>query len=232
MAIVPLQLARVSQYLRTNLAQGTLSRTQQSLLEVQNELSTGKRLTVPSDNPGDATLAQQLRKTLESRIAYADNLRYAGSHLSEVDSTMANLSDLLRQAQTLASANVGSDVTADQRKAAAAVVENLYNQALNFANRQVQGTYLFAGDKGNVAPFLPESGGMRFVGSEQTLSNTFDESMILPFMVDGNDVFGALSTRVRGAVDLSPDVTTATRLADLNGTTNEGIRLGSIVVSN
>jgi flagellar hook-associated protein 3 FlgL len=232
MAIVPLQLARVSQNLRTNLAQGTLSRTQQSLLEVQNELSTGKRLTVPSDNPGDATLAQQLRKTLESRLAYSDNLRYAGSHLSEVDSTMASLSDLLRQAQTIASANVGSDVTADQRKAAAAVVENLYNQALSFANRQVQGTYLFAGDKGNVAPFLPESGGMRFVGSERTLSNTFDESMILPFMVDGNGVFGALSTRVRGAVDLAPGITTATRLADLNGTTSEGIRLGSILVSN
>jgi flagellar hook-associated protein 3 FlgL len=232
MAIVPLQLARVSQYLRTNIAQGTLSRTQQSLLEVQNELSTGKRLTVPSDDPGDATLAQQLRKTLESRIAYADNLRYASSHLSEVDSTMSSLTDLLRQAQTIASANVGSDVTADQRKAAAAVVENLYNQAMSLGNRQVSGTYLFAGDKGNVAPFAPEFGGMRFVGSEQTLSNTFDESMILPFMVDGNEVFGALSTRVRGAVDLAPDITTGTRLADLSGATNEGIRLGSIFLSN
>lgn len=232
MAIVPLQLARVSQYLRTNIAQGTLSRTQQSILEVQNELSTGKRLTLPSDDPGDATLAQQLRKTLESRIAYADNLRYATSHLSEVDSTMSSLTDLLRQAQTIASANVGSDVTADQRKAAAAVVENLYNQATSLGNRQVQGTYLFAGDRGNQAPFSSELGGMRFVGSEQALANTFDESMILPFMVDGNEVFGALSTRVRGAVDLSPDITLATRLVDLNGATKDGVRLGSIQLSN
>mgnify|MGYP006206046079 CR=1 FL=1 len=30
-------------------------------------------------------------------------------------------------------------------------------------------------------------------------------------------------------VDLSPDITSATRLSDLNGTTSEGIRLGSIL---
>src|SRR5687768_10028452 len=149
MAIVPLHLARVSNHLRTSVAQGTVARVQQSLLGVQNELSTGRRLNVPSDAPGDATLAQQLRNTLEMRTAYADNLRYAGSHLSEVDSTLATLTDLLREAQTIASANVGSDVTADQRKAAAAVVENLYNQAMSLGNRQVQGTYLFGGDKGN-----------------------------------------------------------------------------------
>ena len=36
------------------------------------------------------------------RTAFADNLRYAASHLSEVDSTLATLTDLLREAQTMA----------------------------------------------------------------------------------------------------------------------------------
>ena len=115
MAILPLQTARVSNLLRTNLAQGQISRTQAELLRTQNELSTGRRINVASDDPGDAAVVQQLQKTLEQREAYLTNLGRAQSHLGQVDSTMADLSDLLNEAKTIASANVGSDVTADQR---------------------------------------------------------------------------------------------------------------------
>ena len=43
MAIVPLQFARVSNALTMGLAQRSIARTQQSLLDVQNQLTTGKR---------------------------------------------------------------------------------------------------------------------------------------------------------------------------------------------
>jgi len=211
MAILPIQLARVSNLLRTSVSTNTISRTQKSLLEVQNELITGKRINVGSDDPGDAAVVQQLRKTLEQRAAYLNNVKQAGSHLGEVDSTLGDLTDLLQQAQDIASANVGSDVTADQRKSAASVVDNLYTQILSLANKQFEGMYLFAGDRLTDAPFVPENGGMKFVGSENVLSNTFDENSTRPFMVSGEEVFGALSTRVQGTADLTPSLTAATR---------------------
>src|ERR1041384_8139377 len=130
MAIVPVQLARVSNLLRQTVAMGQISRTQEDLLKTQNELSTGKRLNVASDDPGDAAVVQQLQKTLEQRETYLTNLGGAQSQLSEVDSTMGDLSELLNQAKTIASANVGSDVTADQRLGAAAVVEKIYDQVV------------------------------------------------------------------------------------------------------
>src|SRR5215470_2462461 len=146
MAILPLQLARVSNLLRTDVTQSTIAKTQQQLLEVQNELSTGKKLNAPSDNPGDAAIAQQLRKLLEQRQAYSDNLKSAGNQLSEVDSTLGDLSDLLNQAQTIASANVGSDVTPDARQSASAVVDALYRQLMDIGNHQFDGMYIFGGD--------------------------------------------------------------------------------------
>src|SRR5690349_14086364 len=117
MAILPLQLARVSNLLRTDVSTGQIASTQQQLLEVQNELSTGKKINTPSDDPGDAAIVQQLQKTLEQRQGYLTNLQDAQSTLSQVDSTTADLTSLLQQAQQIASANVGSDVTADQRTA-------------------------------------------------------------------------------------------------------------------
>src|SRR5581483_8132295 len=153
MAILPLQLARVSNLLRTNVATGTIARTQQQLLDVQNELSTGKRLNAPSDDPGAAAIAQQLHKTLEQRQGFSDNIKAANDQLGEVDSTLGDLTDLMRQAQTIASANVGSDVTADQRASASAVVQSLYNQILDLGNKQFEGVYLFGGDRSTQPPF-------------------------------------------------------------------------------
>jgi flagellin-like hook-associated protein FlgL len=232
MAILPTQLARVSNLLRTNSAQGQIALTQRKLLQVQNELTTGKRINVASDDPGDAAIVQQLQKSLEQRQSFLTNLNRAKNHLSEVDSTLGDLNDLIQRAQEIASANVGSDVPPEQRAGAAAVVESIYGEALTLANKQFEGVYLFAGDRSTDAPFVAGPGGARFVGSENVLQNAFDESTDLPFMVNGADVFGALSSRVQGRTDLSPAMSAATPLSALKGATGNGVRPGLLTISN
>ncbi len=232
MAILPLNLARVSNTLRASFAQQSIARTQRSLAQVQNELATGKRINVPSDDPGSAAMAGQIRKMLSQQGTYAANLEFAGSQLSEVDSTLGRLGELIQQAKTIASANFGSDVSESQRSEAAYLVENLYQQAINLGNEQFRGTYLFAGDQGGRPPFSNESGGVKFVGSSRVLGNVVEAGTTMPFMVDGNEVFGALSTRVRGNVDLRPRLNLGTRLSDVGGALGLGIRLGSLRLSN
>jgi flagellin-like hook-associated protein FlgL len=63
------------------------------------------------------------------------------------------------------------------------------------------------------------------------LSNVYDEGTTLDFMVDGADIFGALSSRVQGTADLTPSVGADTRLADLKGAVGKGVRPGIIQVS-
>jgi flagellar hook-associated protein 3 FlgL len=232
MSILPIQLARVSNLLQTEVSSQQITQTQQQLLEVQNELSTGQRINTPSDDPGDSAIVMQIQKTLDQRDAYAKNLQNTQNQLSEVDSSLGNLTDLLQQAQNIASQNVGSQVTADQRQAAAAVIESLYNQAVSTGNTQFEGSYIFAGDKGTTAPFVPANGGIQFVGSTNLLQNVDDENVSLAFQVSGADVFGALSSRVTGSVDLSPNLTPATRISDLNGATGAGVHLGTIQLGN
>lgn len=231
MAILPLPTARVSNLLRSNVAQQSLSRSQASLLQVQNELTTGRRLNAPSDDAGAAAIAQQIRKVLEQRLAYTDNLKAAGAQLAEVDTALGDIGNLLDEAQSIASANVGSDVTPDARKAAAAVIDNLYGQILSLANKSSMGMYLFAGERSTQPPFVEEGGGVKFVGSSATLSNTFDDNTVLSFQVDGSAVFGALSTRVQGTADLTPAITSDTKLAALRGTGGTGIARGTIQLS-
>ena len=232
MAILPASLGRISNQLRSNTALNQITRTQVRVARAQNELTTGKRLNSPSDDPGDANLALQLRKTLEQREAFAGNLANSKNQLSEVDSTLGDVSDLLLQAQQTASANVGDGITHDQRDSASAIVESIYRQLVTLGNKSFQGSYLFAGDKLDRPPFVENNGGIKFVGSSTALLNQIDETASTAFQVDGNEVWGALSTRIDGATTIAPALTTATRLGDLAGGGGQGVRPGVIRLGN
>ena len=138
MPISPVNLARVSNLQRSTQVGSAIAGTQKQLLQAQNELATGRRLINPSDDPTDASLAQEIRKTLERREAYAANLDRSVSHLSQVDASLDSLTGLLRDAQQIASSNVGSDASADQRAGAAEVVQGIYRQAVSIANGHAQ----------------------------------------------------------------------------------------------
>jgi flagellar hook-associated protein 3 FlgL len=232
MAIVPVQLARVSNLLRTSVSQGQITQAQQELLRVQNQLSTGRRINAPSDDPGDAAIVQQLQKTLETRDAYIGNLQHAQSQLSEADTAMGDLTALLQQAQQIASANVGSDVTPDQRTAAAGIIGNLFNQSMTLANREFGGAFLFGGDRSTEPPYTSVAGGVRYNGTGNILLNSVDDNTDQSITVSGRDVFGGFSGQVKSPKDLAPSISALTRLSDLGGTTGEGIARGSIQISN
>lgn len=231
MAILPTNLARVSNQLRSGIAANQLSRTQVALTKVQNELTTGKRVNSPSDDPGAAAISQGLRKTLEKREAYAGNLKQAGAQLSDVDTTLGDVTDLLLQAQQISQANVGDDVTQDSRTAAGELIKSIQSQMMSLANKEFQGSYIFAGDRLTDKPFEDYAGGVKFIGSATTLKNDFDESATLPFMVDGAEVWGALSTRMEGTPDAGPTADASTRIDDLGGAGGHGVTLGIIRVS-
>lgn len=231
MAISGLSPSRVSNLLRTSVATQNITNTQRLLLQVQNELSTGKRVNTPSDDPTAAATIQQLNKTMERRQSYATNLGNAASQLGEVDNKLTDMTGLLQQAKQLASKDVGSDATPDMRAADAEIVSSLYSQMLSIGNTQFNGVYLFGGDGASSSPFVEGGNGVQFIGTQNSLKNVYDENIVQPFMVNGADVFGANVGVVGGSTDLSPAVSAATRLSDLGGAVNKGVTRGSIQVS-
>jgi flagellar hook-associated protein 3 FlgL len=221
----------VSNLLQSSLAEQSIDSVQAQLLQVQNELSTGKAINQPSDNPAAAASIEQLNNTLSQLQTYNDNINSSSAQMSEAGSTLGNLTSLLQQAEGIASANVGSDVSASQRSSAAAVVQSLFNQALSIGNTQYNGMYLFGGADAQTAPFVSTSAGVRFVGSSQTLQNSANAGLMVSFQVNGATTFGSLATGVTGSANVSPALSATTRLSDVSGTSDNGIRLGTIQIS-
>jgi flagellin-like hook-associated protein FlgL len=232
MSISPLNLGRISTQLRGNMISRSVGQQQRLLSDVQQELTTGKRLSSPSKDAAAAAVSMQIRRLLERREAWESNLRASSTQLGQVDSSLEGLETLLRDALTTSSQNVGSDVTAAQRESAAAVIDSIFSQVLSVGNKSLNGVYLFAGDRSTAPPFEESAGGVRWVGSERLLSNEVDEAATLNFMASGSEIFGATSTRVVGQKDLTPSVAASTRLIDLRGAGATGIRNGIIEISN
>jgi flagellar hook-associated protein 3 FlgL len=232
MSLLPLSIARVSNLLQASVTTQSLNQTQAQLLNVQNQLSTGNAINQPSDNPAGASTILQLNQTLDNSKAYADNLTQANTSLSQVDTTLGSLEDLLNSAQSTASANVNSDVNAADRAAAAKQIDSLASEALSLGNTQLNGQYLFGGDTDNNAPFVQSDGSVKYVGSTTTLSNTVDPGTTLSYQVNANSVFGALSSQVKGSANLTPSLTSDTQITDLQGARGLGVSLGTIQISN
>ena len=239
MSITSINTARVSLGQQLATAQRQLTSTQSSMLDVQTQLSTGKRLNKISDDPAAGGVVLQLRKTLADRQAYAASLTSVSSNLGQVDTSLGNLTDMLRQAQQTASANVGSTASASDRAAAATVVSSIYTQVLTLANQQNQGVYLFGGDQADTAPYVSDQGGVRFAGSQNVLSTEVDAGASLALSAPAGSVFGDLSDAVKGSVDLTgpnaaAPLTPLTKLADLKGgTASTGLDLTSgFVITN
>ncbi len=230
MAILPGNLARVSTQMQTAFANRSIVGTQNDILRAQQELTTGRRINNLSDDPGAAALSQQLRKQLEQRTSYENNLNLANRHLNEVDTVLADVTDLLRQANTVASGSIGATVTNEERKGSAEIVDSIYRQMLQLANKNWNGMYLFAGDRLTTDPYAEEASGVKFVGSERLLKNATDESTELAFQANPAEIFGT-STRQAGTADLTPALSADTRLADLGGANGNGVRPGIIELS-
>lgn len=225
MMIEPLQLARVTNQLSASVTASQLTLTQRELLLVENQISTGKLFSEPSDNPSAAAVTMQLQRTIEQRSTYLGNISNAQSQLGQVDNSLGSLTTLIQQAQNIASSDVNSDVTPAQRQADSQIISSIYNQVLSLSNTQYNGLYLFGGDKNTAPPFVTKNGGVQFVGSGTVLQNSVDTTTDVPFMVSGADVFGATSSQVQGSADLTPALTAQTRISDLRGATGIGVQL-------
>lgn len=232
MSVLPIGTSRVSDLLQTNLATNQIDSVETQLLQVQNELSTGLAINTPSDNPSAAAIIIQLQQSLDVKQTYNDTINSASAQLSQTDSSLGNLTTLLQQAEQIASADVGTNVSQTQRSADISVVQSLYDQTLAIGNEQYNGQYLFGGASGNTQPFVEANGVVEFSGSAQTLQNTISDGVSASLQTSGAEVFGALTTGASGSANVSPSLSASTRLTDTGGASNTGIQLGTITIGN
>lgn len=232
MAVTPVNLARVSQNLRALHLTESVRRNTLELYHVQTQMATGLRVIRPSDDPLRANVVGTLERRLDQIQQLEHNLLHANNVLRESESAVSDAMNLMREVESIASQAVGDTISSDERKALASVVDNILEQLVSVGNRQYLNTYLFSGHMGGAQPFDWTNGGVMYLGDEARMRTTVaTDAARDDFTLSGAELFGAVSTRVQGNVDLDPQLTRQTRISELRGTAGEGVTLGQVTIS-
>jgi len=115
----------------------------------QQMLATGKKITVPSDDPVVAARALKLRTDVAQIEQYKTNVQDAMSWLEITESAVANVGDILQRARELAVQASSGTTTEEDTKKIKQEVEQLKNQLIKIANSTYAGRYIFSGFKTN-----------------------------------------------------------------------------------
>jgi flagellar hook-associated protein 3 len=227
--------SRVSTGQNSSIVLANMSKTQQDLLNLQEQLSTGQSINVPSDNPVGADRIMNYLTQISKTSQYETNIQAATGRLNLADSSLQSATDVITQAQQIYQEQRGGSSDAQSRLQAADSITQLLQQAVGLANTQFEGTSLFGGSKTNVAPFQIQGGGVVFNGNYDELNTAIADGTQMVTNVTAQ-AFGGLSDEIRGLdpvtqlpIDFRPRASLSTQLSDLNS--GRGVALGSIQVN-
>lgn len=123
-----------------------LSHVEQRLSEANEQLSSGKKLNVASDDPGDVASLLQLRTDHQRNTQIESNLTLANTDATAADTALAGAASLMDTAIQLATQGANSTQTADTRATLAQQVQSILEEMVAYSQTQVQGSYIFSGD--------------------------------------------------------------------------------------
>ncbi len=144
---------RISDQLRHSTYLADLNQRLDNLYQLQQELSTGRRLRLPSDDPNDASRALRIDECLKRQEQFLGNIENAQDCVNFADSRLQQIVDLLNEIDGLAARADNDDQTEQDRQAAALEIDQKLEQLLGMANSRFNDRYVFGGWQTLSSPF-------------------------------------------------------------------------------
>jgi flagellar hook-associated protein 3 FlgL len=132
-----------------------INRTTEDLARRQREVSSGRRIHVPSDNPSAMATAMAERTEVSTLDQFTQTNDSVDSRLTVVDSVYTDVVSRLTNVQTRAAAGRNSFLTQVQRDALAGEIRGAAGAILGAVNTSYRGMYLFSGGQSLTPPYAP-----------------------------------------------------------------------------
>ncbi|SDN58276.1 flagellar hook-associated protein 3 FlgL [Klenkia soli] len=174
-----------------------------ALAKLNEQISSGKSITKPSDSPTGTSTAMRSRADLTANDQYTANISTATSTLTAADSALGSMGSLLARVRDLVTAAANTGATSTGGNAAIATeIAGIKEGMIAVANRTVGGVPVFGGATSGTAAYDATGAYVGRTGLTQDVrvspSETVQTSTAGPdaFGADGSNVFDLLSTIV------------------------------------
>ncbi|RJF98666.1 flagellar hook-associated protein FlgL [Noviherbaspirillum saxi] len=181
---------RISTNSLFNTGSARMSELQNSLNKTQLQMTAGKRLLTPSDDPVASAQMLELKQSQALNAQYAVNRDSAKASLGIVENALQSVTTLLHDVKTLA-VNAGNGVLdSTQRKYIATELSGRFDELLSLANsRDGAGNYIFSGYQTTTQPYTKTTSGANYVGDQGARMLQVGPQRQIALSDNGNTVF-------------------------------------------
>jgi len=157
------------------------------LKSLNEQISSGKRINRPSDDPIGITQSMGLNNILSKIDQYQKNIGFGQSWLTATESSLQGISDLIVRGKEIANQMATGSYSADQRTNAANEVQTLLDQLRALGNSQFNDRYLFSGYQ-EQSPAYDQN--FNYLGDTKDIEIPIGESVQMKINLTGDAVFG------------------------------------------
>ncbi len=181
---------------------GNLQSEQAKLSE---QISTGRRISSPSDDPVAAARALEISSAQNANKKFADTRQTAQLKLNTLESNLTSVTNLLVSTQSTLVGAGNATLSNTERGFIASELKGSLDALIGLANTQdASGNYLYAGFKSSTTPFIANATGATYAGdsNQQLLQVDSQRQMAVNatgdavFQSGGNDIFATLTNLV------------------------------------
>lgn len=203
-----------------------LQAKQNRLGQLQQQLASGRRLLVPSDDPTGTRRALQLSQHLGQTRSFLDNMQSGETRLKSAGVSMDAARGVLDRARATAM-GMQMQTSMSQRSDAANYLSQLRESLLGYANsKDSNGDYLFAGSLGGSAPFVETGGVVAYNGNGYQRQVAIGEARQVAVADPGDRVFSMEPGNPNDPFDAIADL-----VNDLNNAGLTGAAYGTAVAN-
>jgi flagellar hook-associated protein 3 FlgL len=182
---------RISDRMLHNTVRANLVANQRRMLEVEDEITSGKKVRRPSDDPSAVASILRHRADVAANAQDQRTVNSANSRLSAADSALATVTEILHRATEL-TVQAGSDaIGTSHLQSIGAEINELLKQTVQVGNTRFTGQYLFGGSKTTTPPFKAAAGdtpaGVTYEGNSEPVTYELDGGIKIRVDVPGDD---------------------------------------------
>lgn len=192
---------RVSTNQMQAVSMNAMLQQQSKLSHTQLQLSTGLRITKPSDDPVASARMLELMQTQTMNQQYQYNADAATARLRLEETILADMGNQFIRVKELALQGNNGSQSSDSRRMIASELRQIQAHLLEVANtKDTNGEYLFSGYQGNTKPFAPAADGSfiysgdegrRYlqIGPTRRVADSNSGSEVFMNILNGNGIF-------------------------------------------
>ncbi|MFJ7639481.1 flagellar hook-associated protein FlgL [Peribacillus sp. NPDC097225] len=181
---------RVTQSMLTNNMLTNLSSSYEKLGKLQEQVSSQKKFSKPSDDPVAAMMGMGYRTNLNQIQQYKSNISEAENWINSTDDAITEAVSALQRIRELTVQGSNGTYEENQKSNIAEEIKQLKEHLVSIGDTQIGGKYIFNGQNTNVKPSASaDANGNITYGTELINLEAFS-GISIQINTDGSNMFG------------------------------------------